>query len=102
MQGEDPDFKVLVAVDQLYGADPALVLAEVQKIIDADPALTSQKTDDPKKIEYQENTEDGSVVGWTTWIDKEWHVSVGCQSRHQSSAVHNANCRAIKESLEIN
>lgn len=99
--GADPDFRLQLAVDPLYGLAAEDLLAEVLREIGQDPAV-ELLNNEATAITYRESAEDGSQVLWRTWVDGGHQLSVGCHTRSEPTTVHSATCRKAMESAAFN
>lgn len=99
-EGPDPDLRIVVAADPVYGVQPQAVEAEVLRMVEEDPTLTLvEGTGEGKPVEYIELPGDGSQVNWTTWVGKDRQFSVGCHSRGEPTYAHKAACRMAADTL---
>lgn len=98
--GPDPDFRLQMAVDPLYGMAPEAVMRQVEKDIEADPAL-HRIDGDETSILYEHDLPDGSHAQWRTWTDRDVQLSLGCHTRQQPSAVQSATCAMANDSARF-
>lgn len=98
--GQDPDFRLQLAVDPLYGVDPEAVMRQVRKDIDADPELHHIDSDE-HSIHYEHHLPDGSQAQWSTWTDRDVQISIGCHTRTTPSTVQLATCTMANESARF-
>lgn len=99
-EGPDPDLRIVVAADPIYGVQPQAVEAEVLRMVEEDPTLTLvEGSGDANPVEYIELPGDGSQVNWTTWVDSDRQFSVGCHSRGEPTYAHKAACRMATDTL---
>lgn len=104
LSGPDPDLRVHISVDRLHGTDAGLVAAELERMIEADPALVRQDPGDwgaRRTIDYTEVPGDESLVDWVTWFEGDRQISVGCHTRQQPTLPHRASCRSIIDNLIV-
>lgn len=99
LSGRDPHLRVLIAADPLYSVPGQAILDEVRAQVEAEKEL-SQLTETNGRVAYVEDPGDGSIVAWTTWIDGDHQLSVGCHSKETPTVAHKAACRIATESLE--
>ena len=98
--GKDPDFRLQLAVDPLYGLASQDLLAEVLREIEADPAVELVSNDDSGAT-YREHAADGSQTVWRTWVEGDHQLSVGCHTRSNPTTVHNATCAKAMDSARF-
>lgn len=98
--GKDPDFRLQLAVDPLYGLAPQDLFAEVLREIEADPAVELVSNDETSAT-YREHAADGSQTVWRTWIEGEHQLSIGCHTRSNPTTVHNATCTKAMDSARF-
>lgn len=102
-QGPDPDLRIVVAADPVYGVKPEAVMAEVLRMVEEDPTLTvvegKDSADANDKVEYIELPGDGSQVTWVTWVTGDRQLSVGCHSRGEPTHAHKAACRLAADTF---
>lgn len=103
--GADPNLRIVVAVDPVYGVDAGRVRTEIASMVAADPALVEQtnrnlRPSEPT-VEYEEKPGDGSSVHWVAWVAKDHQFSVGCHSRSEESMAQRAACRMAVETLDF-
>lgn len=96
--GPDPDLRVLFAADPLYSVPAEYLLEEIQEEIAGDDALSHPQEHDGR-LTYVEKPGDDSHVVWTTWVDGDHQLSVGCHTRQLPSVAQKAACRMAEESL---
>ena len=100
LTGADPDLRVHVAVDPLYSVPKQALFDEVTRLVETDPELdTPVRTED--RFTYVEHPKDGSMVRWTTWVDADKQLSVGCHSRVAQTMPQNAACSMATDSLKL-
>lgn len=98
--GEDPDFRLHIAVERLY-ALPARTMAEqLLADIEADPEVELVDTDGVA-VTYLERVGDGSQSLWRTWPEGANQLFVGCHSRREPTTVQRATCRMAMESAQF-
>lgn len=97
--GDDPDFRLNIAVDDLYGLPPDQLMQQVERDIADDPELTLINAG-PDRIEYEQVAPDGSYVAWTTWVEEGAQISLGCHSRAEATTVHRAACAMANNTVD--
>lgn len=97
--GDDPNLRILMVMDPLYSVPAHALFAEVRAHIDADETL-SQPREADGRLMYVEHPGDDSVVSWTTWVEDDQQVSLGCHTRNEPSLAQRAACRMAAESVE--
>lgn len=102
--GSDENLRIVVAIDPLFDANPAAVLAELETLIANDDVMTKVKPlgiGRGPEIGYQETPGDGSGVLWVAWVEGDHLFSVGCQTRNGVWTIPQKSiCRQAAESLE--
>lgn len=98
--GDDPDFRLQLAVDPLYGVAPDAVMRQVEKEIESDPEL-SLLDSDAEGIHYEHDLPDGSHAQWRTWTDRDVQLSIGCHTRHKPTTVQSATCTMANDSARF-
>ncbi len=98
--GADPNLRILFAADPLYSVPAEALLAELRAQIESDDTL-SQPVEDRGRLTYLETPGDGSEVAWTTWVEGDHQLSVGCHTRATPTLAHKAACRMAKDSLAL-
>ncbi|GAB3072541.1 type VII secretion-associated protein [Corynebacterium aquatimens] len=101
--GPDPNFRLQLAVDALYGVPANAMLDQVQREIDADAALTPLFRND-RSMRYQQKLDDGSEVYWYTWIDPknpDYQLSLGCHTRRAPTRAQLATCQMATETARF-
>lgn len=98
--GADPALRIMFAADPLYSVPADALLAELRAQIDSDETL-SEPAEVDGRITYLERPGDGSEVRWTTWIERDQQLSVGCHSQGEATLAHKAACRMASESLTL-
>lgn len=98
--GADPDFRVQLAVDPLYGVAPDAVMRQVMKDIEDDVELRPTASDDGK-THYEHDLPDGSHAQWTTWAERGVQISIGCHTREAPTTVQLAACAMANESARF-
>lgn len=98
--GPDPDFRLQLAVDPLYGVAPDAVIRQVKKDIEADPELRHVESDDVS-VRYEHLLPDGSHAQWSTWTDRDVQISIGCHTREAPTTVQSATCAMANESARF-
>lgn len=103
--GQDPELRILIAIDPVYGVDAGVVRTEIAAMVAEDPSLTEQPSRNLRPaeptVEYQEQPGDGSTVHWVAWVAKEHQFSVGCHSKAAVSASQRGACKMAVESLDF-
>ncbi|MDY5840415.1 MAG: type VII secretion-associated protein [Corynebacterium camporealensis] len=98
--GGDPNLRVLLAADPLYNVPADALFAEIKSEVDKDDELHGAE-EEAGKLRYSEKPKgDESVVTWTTWVDDDEQLSVGCHTRVEPTTPQNAACRMAVDSLE--
>lgn len=97
--GQDPNLRVIMAMDPLYSVPANALFAEVRAQIDADETL-SQPREANGRLTYLEHPGDESEVTWTTWVEDGQQISLGCHTRQAPSMAQRAACRMAAESIE--
>lgn len=97
-EGDDPDLRLHLAVDELYGLPPEQLLAQVEDDVEADPELSMINMDEAG-VEYHQSAPDGSEAMWFTTIEDGKQVSLGCHTRNAPTAVQRATCTMARESM---
>lgn len=98
--GPDPDFRLQLAVDPLYGVAPEDVMRQVQKDIENDPELRHTDSDETS-VRYEHALPDGSHALWSTWTDRDVQISIGCHTRTAPTTVQLATCTMANESARF-
>ncbi|MCT1684127.1 type VII secretion-associated protein [Corynebacterium appendicis] len=98
--GPDPDFRLQLAVDPLYGVPPEDVMRQVQKDIEDDPELHHTESDETG-VRYEHALPDGSHALWSTWTDRDVQISIGCHTRTAPTTVQLATCTMANESARF-
>lgn len=98
--GADPSLRILFAADPLYSVPADVLLTELRVQIDSDETL-SEPAEVSGRMTYLERPGDGSEVRWTTWIERDQQLSVGCHTRGEATLAHKAACRMASESLAL-
>lgn len=97
--GQDPNLRIIMAMDPLYAVPANALFAEVRAQIDSDETL-SNPHEANGRLTYLEHPGDDSEVTWTTWVVDEQQVSLGCHTRKAPSMAQRAACRMASESIE--
>lgn len=95
--GLDPDFRLEIAVDELYNLPPETLVDQLRRDVEADPA-TELVAVDGATLTYLERPGDGSEVLWKTWSRDNRQLFVGCHTRRAPTTVQQATCRMAMES----
>lgn len=98
--GPDPDFRLQLAVDPLYGVPPEDIMRQVQKDIENDPELRHTASDETS-VRYEHALPDGSHALWSTWTDRDVQISIGCHTRTAPTTVQLATCTMANESARF-
>lgn len=98
--GPDPDFRLQLAVDPLYGIAPDAVMQQVVRDIEADPELHLTDSGDAG-VRYSHDLPDGSHAEWSTWTDRDVQISIGCHTRDQPTTVQSATCAMANDSARF-
>lgn len=98
--GPDPDFRLQLAVDPLYGVPSEEVMRQVQKDIENDPELRHTDSDETT-VRYEHTLPDGSHALWSTWTDRDVQISIGCHTRTAPTTVQLATCTMANESARF-
>ncbi|QMV86095.1 type VII secretion-associated protein [Corynebacterium hindlerae] len=103
--GEDPNMRILIAVDNTYGVDAGAIRTEISSMVASDPTLEERVTrnlrpNDPT-VEYLETPGDGSTVAWVVWVTAGQQFSVGCHSKGEPTIAQKAACTMAVESLGL-
>ena len=96
--GNDPELRILLAADPMYSVPATALFAELRKEIDQDETL-SQPRESFGRFSYTELPGDESQVTWTTWVENDHQVSLGCHTKVEPTVVQKAACRMAEESL---
>ena len=97
--GQDPDLRILMVMDPLYAVPANALFAEVRAHIDSDKTL-SDPHEANGRLTYLEKPGDDSEVKWTTWVEDDQQISLGCHTRGEASMAQRAACRMAAESIE--
>lgn len=105
--GEDPNLRIYVTSDQLHD-DPAAevdidaVFGDILDTVAASPDLQEgRREDEPRQqVRYVENPGDQSRISWTSWVDGNQQLTVGCHSRFAFSQEQKHACELVRNSLE--
>ncbi|MCK7637558.1 type VII secretion-associated protein [Corynebacterium pygosceleis] len=102
--GPDPDLRIHLAADPAFGAPAAAVLEEVSMRVETDPELhrtdrAGMRPDADAVVTYREDPGDGSFVDWTTWVEGDHQMSVGCHTRITPTVAQRAVCRMAVNSV---
>lgn len=98
--GPDPNFRLQLAVDPLYGVEPEAVIRQVKKDIEEDPELRHIESDDTS-VRYEHDLPDGSKAQWSTWTDRDVQISIGCHTKTMPTTVQLATCTMANESARF-
>ena len=105
--GEDPNLRIYVTSDQLHD-DPAAevdidaVFGDILDTVAASPDLQEgRREEEPRQqVRYVENPGDQSRISWTSWVDGNQQLTVGCHSRFAFSQEQKHACELVRNSLE--
>ena len=95
--GPDPDFRLQLAVDPLYGVAGEAVIAQIEQEILGDPELRLIERDE-HSITYRHLLPDGSQAHWRAWVDADHQISIGCHTRKAPTSVQQATCTMANDS----
>ncbi|WJY67363.1 type VII secretion-associated protein [Corynebacterium auris] len=95
--GQDPDFRLQLAVEELYQLPPAEMIAQVLRDIEADPEV-ELVSNDGAVVLYLQRSPDGSEALWKTWESAGRQLFVGCHTRTAPTTVQQATCRMAMDS----
>lgn len=95
--GLDPDFRLEIAVDELYNLPPEALAEQLRRDLEADPG-TELVAVDGQRLTYRELPGDGSEVLWRTWPAGNRQIFVGCHTRTAPTQVQQATCRMAMDS----
>ncbi|MDK4240736.1 type VII secretion-associated protein [Corynebacterium pseudodiphtheriticum] len=105
--GEDPNLRIYVTTDQLHDDAAAqinhdAVLTDIMQTVASSPDLQEGRREhEPREqVRYVENPGDGSRIAWTSWVEENQQLSVGCHSRHTATAEQKQACELVVGSLE--
>lgn len=98
--GPDPNFRLLITVDELYNLPAETMAEQLLRDVEADPETELVDTDGHSLI-YRELPADGSEVLWKTWPHANYQVFVACHTRSAPTTVQQATCRMAFESAEF-
>lgn len=97
--GDDPNFRLNIAVEHLYQLPARTMAEQLIADIDADADLELIDTDGVR-VTYLERAGDGSQTLWETWPSGADQLFIGCNSRHEPTVVQRATCRMALQSAE--
>lgn len=105
--GEDPNLRIYVTTDQLHDDVAAqinhdAVLTDIMQTVASSPDLQEGRREhEPREqVRYVENPGDGSRIAWTSWVEENQQLTVGCHSRHTATAEQKQACELVVGSLE--
>lgn len=105
--GEDPNLRIYVTTDQLHDDAAAqinhdAVLTDIMQTVASSPDLQEGRREhEPREqVRYVENPGDGSRIAWTSWVEENQQLTVGCHSRHTATAEQKQVCELVVGSLE--
>lgn len=103
--GQDPSLRIHLAADPVHSVPAEAVVAQVESTIDADVTLhpldPEQREQGQKILRYREVPGDGSEVTWSTWMEFEHQLSVGCHFEKEATMPQEAACRMAIDSLQL-
>lgn len=99
--GGDPDFRLQVAVDELYNLPEQAMLQQLLDEVDTSADLEMVDTDG-HSLTYRELPGDGSEVLWKTWPQDNHQIFLGCHTRTEPTTVQQATCRLAMDSATFN
>ncbi|QNE88954.1 type VII secretion-associated protein [Corynebacterium incognita] len=97
--GDDPHLRILLAADPAYSVPQEALFAEIKDQIKEDPQLKKDE-ENARRLVYTEDPGDGSAVTWTTWVEGDHQMSVGCHTKSTPTTVQKAACRMAVDSLQ--
>ncbi|MDK8722728.1 type VII secretion-associated protein [Corynebacterium propinquum] len=105
--GEDPNLRIYVTTDQLHDdaaaqIDHDAVLTDIMQTVKSSPELQEGRREhEPREqVRYVENPGDGSRIAWTSWVEGNHQLTVGCHSRHTTTEKQKQACELVVGSLE--
>ena len=105
--GEDPNLRIYVTSDQLHDdaaaqIDHDAVLTDIMQTVKSSPDLQEGRREhEPREqVRYVENPGDGSRIAWTSWVEGNHQLTVGCHSRHTTTEKQKQACELVVGSLE--
>lgn len=98
--GKDPNLRILIAADPMFSVPQDALYAQLREEIEADEGLDKPFERDGRFL-YSEDPGDGSAVEWTTWVEGDHQLSVGCHSREEPTTIQKAACRMAVESATL-
>lgn len=105
--GEDPNLRIYVTTDQLHDdaaaqIDHDAVLTDIMQTVKSSPDLQEGRREhEPREqVRYVENPGDGSRIAWTSWVEGNHQLTVGCHSRHTTTEKQKQACELVVGSLE--
>ncbi|MEH0146588.1 type VII secretion-associated protein [Corynebacterium sp. Q4381] len=98
--GLDPDFRLHIAVEELYNLPAQAMADQVLAEIDADDETELVRADG-QVLTYREMPGDGSEVLWKTWPEGNHQIFIACHTRTAPTKVQSATCRMAMESAEF-
>ncbi|GAB3942387.1 type VII secretion-associated protein [Corynebacterium tapiri] len=99
-RGQDPNMVIHLAVDDVFGLDGDAIAKEVERLVESDPQLESYRFQEPR-AHYLERPGDGSQVRWTTWVEGDKQLSVGCHFRTPPTVSQHATCSMAVDSVKL-
>ncbi|QYH20229.1 type VII secretion-associated protein [Corynebacterium aquatimens] len=97
--GPVPDFRLHIAVDDLFTLPPETMAEHVRREVEADPQ-TEMVATDGFALTYLERPGDGSEVLWKTWPHGTHQIFLACQTRGVPTRVQQATCEMAMRSAE--
>lgn len=105
--GEDPNLRIYVTTDQLHDdaaaqIDHDAVLTDIMQTVKSSPDLQEGRREhEPREqVRYVENPGDGSRIAWTSWVEGNQQLTVGCHSKHTATEKQKQACELVVGSLE--
>ncbi|MDK8845568.1 type VII secretion-associated protein [Corynebacterium sp. MSK297] len=105
--GEDPNLRIYVTTDQLHDdaaaqIDHDAVLTDIMQTVKSSPDLQEgRREQEPREqVRYVENPGDGSRIAWTSWVEGNQQLTVGCHSRRAATEQQKQACELVVGSLE--
>ena len=74
---------------------------ETSPVADDATAAEAAQAQQESQAPTSEDPGDGSAVEWTTWVEGDHQLSVGCHSREEPTTIQKAACRMAVESATL-